>query len=342
MNPLRTITTLLCVAFCSHAFAEVQDIDKELPALTEKLAVKVKEQGKKKVAVVDFTDLEGSSQGELGKYIAEELSVDLVMIKRDFSVLDRANLNRILAEHKLTSKGLVDPDNAKKLGQFAGVDALILGTIIPRGKTSISLNAEIITTDTAEIVGAAKAEFKMDETVQQLIAHPSTEAVAKDSTDNLPTQHAPKLVKSFGEKGWRIEVQSLRIVNGNEYLLTVNFVNQNSNVVGWIALNSDQRFGTWHMKSTVFDPEGYEFAATGHDISGIGFGYWGNGFTGDATRCSPHDTISATIKYSSPPGRGAKPGPCRIKLSFLSLGQDGYGKFRTSIEHTILGEIKTE
>jgi len=42
------------------------------------------------------------------------------MSKRDFSVLDRANLNSILAEHKLTAKGLVDPENAKKLGMFSG------------------------------------------------------------------------------------------------------------------------------------------------------------------------------------------------------------------------------
>ena len=30
----------------------------------------------------------------------------------------------------MTATGLVDPENAKKLGQFAGVDALIIGTIL--------------------------------------------------------------------------------------------------------------------------------------------------------------------------------------------------------------------
>jgi len=70
--------------------------------------------GKKKVTVLDFTDLQGGAS-ELGKYIAEQLTVNLVMGKREFSVLDRANLKSILAEHKLTSTGLVDPENAKKL-----------------------------------------------------------------------------------------------------------------------------------------------------------------------------------------------------------------------------------
>src|SRR5215468_7972996 len=101
-------------------------MDNELSVLAEKLAVPIKEHGKKKVTVIDFTDLQGGSS-ELGRYIAEQLTVNLVMAKRDFAVLDRANLKSILAEHKLTASGLVDPENAKKLGMFAGVDALILG-----------------------------------------------------------------------------------------------------------------------------------------------------------------------------------------------------------------------
>jgi len=38
----------------------------------------------------------------------------------------------------------------------------------------VSLTAKIITTDTAEVVGAARAEFTVDETVQQLESKPNT------------------------------------------------------------------------------------------------------------------------------------------------------------------------
>src|SRR5258708_26166430 len=102
MKPSRTITVILCVLSCSYALAQTQDIDKELSTLAEKLAPSITEHGKKKIAVIDFTDLQGVSS-ELGKYIAEQLTVNLVMGKRDFSVLDRANLKSILAEHKLTA-----------------------------------------------------------------------------------------------------------------------------------------------------------------------------------------------------------------------------------------------
>jgi len=83
MNPLRLLTVILCVAVCSHALAQVQEMDKELSNLAEKLAAPIKDRSKKKVAVIDFTDLEGGSS-ELGKYIAEQLTVNLVLTKRDF------------------------------------------------------------------------------------------------------------------------------------------------------------------------------------------------------------------------------------------------------------------
>ena len=151
MNPRSLIISILCLILCGHTLAQAQDIDIELSNLTERLAGKIQAKDMKKVAVIDFTDLQGGSS-ELGKYIAEQMTVDFVMTNRVFTVLDRANLKRILAEHKLTATGLIDPDNAKKLGMFAGVDALILGTIIPKGQ-SISLTAKVITTETAEIVG---------------------------------------------------------------------------------------------------------------------------------------------------------------------------------------------
>jgi len=154
-----------------YSLARAQDMDTELTKLTENLATKMAAHGCKKVTVLDFTDLQGGSS-ELGKYIAEQLSVDFVMTNRDFSVLDRANLKSILAEHKLTATGLVDPENAKQLGKFAGVDALIIGNIIPKNQ-NINLTVKIITTETAEIVGGAKAEFKIDDIVRQFMSRPA-------------------------------------------------------------------------------------------------------------------------------------------------------------------------
>jgi TolB-like protein len=315
MKPLRLLTAILCIASCNRAFAQVQDIDKELSDLTERLAGPIKDHGKTKVAVIDFANLDGSSAGELGKYIAEQLTVDFVMGKRDFSVLDRANLRNILAEHKLTSKGLVDPDNAKKLGQFAGVDALILGTVIPKGTHTVSLTAKIITTDTAEVIGAARAEFTADATVRDLMSKPVAESNAGGAS-GLLQDDKPQAGKTFGDL--RVELQSLRIVNGKEYLLTMTVANQSKRTV-WVAVNHDTR-------AQLTDAQGSQFLVE-DNAAGIPLGtplvyMWQAPLRfSPATELAPNNSATGTLKFFSPEGKAPNAGACTVQIEFL-LGRE--------------------
>lgn len=197
MNLRPVLAALFAVALCGHA----QEMDTELATLAQKLAAPVKENGRKKVTVLDFTDLQGNTS-ELGRYIAEQLTVDLVMAKPGFSILDRANLNKILAEHKLTASGLVDPENAKKLGMFAGVDALILGTLTPKS-VNIDLTAKIITTDTAEIIGAAKGKIPHTDEVDALLTN--------TVPSNAPFSESSRQPSAAQTKGMQVDRNSQRI-----------------------------------------------------------------------------------------------------------------------------------
>lgn len=284
---MRAILLLtICSLLLGNAAIHAQEMDKELSTLADQLAGKIKDQGKKKIAVLDFTDLQGSSSGELGKYIAEQLTVDVVMEKRDFSVLDRANLKKILAEHKLTATGLVDPDNAKKLGMFAGVDALVMGTIVPKGN-AISLTAKIITTDTAEIVGAAKAQFQSDKTVQELISKPATSDPLGDVT---PKPDPNK--KLFGDLQARIE--SIKLLPGDQIYgyarLTLIITNTSATTTWGVAVNP-----SIYQYFNLFNERGDEFKAT--EISGIetAFEAYG-GFQGKVTDIPPNSAIKVVSK----------------------------------------------
>ena len=286
MNPKRLVTTILCLVLCGHALAQTQSMDTELSALTEKLAAQIKDHGSKKVTVLDFTDLQGGSS-ELGKYIAEQLTVDFVMTKRDFSVLDRANLKSILAEHKLTATGLVDPENAKKLGQFAGVDALIIGTIIPVN-TNINLTAKIITTDTAEIIGAAKAGFTADNTVQQFLSHPTKPESADQPASALP----PELKKPFGDLSVKIEsfLSSGNNVYGSERL-TLTITNASGTDIYGLAVDQDL-----YRNFNFHNSRGDWVEVT--DVSGVEKGYsqGGNDFHGSFTDIPPKSSITIVIQ----------------------------------------------
>lgn len=238
MNLSHLAGPMIVLLLANQSFAEVQEIDTELSKLAERLAAPIKENGKKKVTVLDFTDLQGGSS-ELGRYIAEQLTVDLVMAKRDFSVLDRANLKSILAEHKLTSQGLVDPDNAKKLGQFAGVDALILGTLTPKDQM-ISFTAKVITTDTAEIVAASKGEFKTEPTVQKLLSR-ATKVDSGSTSGETPPPKATAPRKLFGDL--QADVESFRLSKeANLYgfgVLTLTVTNASDSVTYGLAFKPD-------------------------------------------------------------------------------------------------------
>src|SRR5437588_6302133 len=118
---LRTtvyVVSLMLIGSPSHG--------QELKGVSSTLATKIGELGRKRVAVVDFTDLQGNVT-ELGRFLAEELSGALVNDSRGFRVIDRAHLKAILQEHKLAATGIIDPQTARQLGKIASVDTLVTG-----------------------------------------------------------------------------------------------------------------------------------------------------------------------------------------------------------------------
>jgi TolB-like protein len=124
--------------------------------------------GRKTVAVVDFTDLQGCVT-ELGRYMAEDVSVALASNAKGFEVVDRTNLKILMQEHKLASSGIIDPATARQLGKVAGVDALITGTIAPLSD-SVHISAKVLDTETARILGGITADIPRTRAVEELLA----------------------------------------------------------------------------------------------------------------------------------------------------------------------------
>jgi TolB-like protein len=157
----------------------------ELRTLASGLAEDIQASGKKTIAVVDFTDLQGNPT-ELGRYLAEELSVAMARTHKGFEVIDRAHLKAILTEHKLTASGLIDPATAKKLGQISGADVLLTGTMTPFSE-SVRIAVKALATDTARIIGADTAELPKTATIIELIGHG---VGGKDASSGAPPSRA--------------------------------------------------------------------------------------------------------------------------------------------------------
>jgi len=162
----KFIVVLLACWFVATGAARAQSLDQEMTKLADQVSKSLVSQSFKSVAAIDFTDLQGQPT-ELGRFLAEELAVDIVS-SGGVSMVDRANIKSILAEHKLTEEGLVNPENAKKLGEFAGVDVILTGNVTALDD-GIVLMVKAVATSSSRIVAAGRIKFPKTSEIQQLL-----------------------------------------------------------------------------------------------------------------------------------------------------------------------------
>jgi TolB-like protein len=201
----------------------------EINNLSISIAEKIARSGKKTIAVVDFTDLQGNIT-ELGRFLAEELSSELVSAGKAFEVVDRMHLRTILSEHKLSLTGLIDPKTVKRLGQVSGVDAIVIGTVTPFGE-SVRLSIKVLATDTAKIIGSSRGNIPKTQAIAELLAReiqtgtivaPGTAATTSSSI-KTPTSKKGRAV-DVGK--FLVEVESLKVTSKGDLMVALAYINQ--------------------------------------------------------------------------------------------------------------------
>jgi len=220
--------------------AIAQSFESEVAAISDAISASIVRAGKRKVAVLDFSDLQGNPN-ELGRFLSEQISLELVNGRKDFAVVDRASLNSILTEHNLTAMGLVNPDNAKKLGQFSGVDAIILGSITPL-ENEVILTAQIVATDTAEVVGAAREKIAKTEEIEQLLgrgldygpAQTGSGAVYKGTGKDFIAPNSRNVFENIA-----VDIVSFKISGPDNVIALVRVENRSRTNAVRIGLNSN-------------------------------------------------------------------------------------------------------
>lgn len=186
----KSLTTFFCILLLAFSIILPKltlAYEQEINSLSTAMAEKIVTAGKKTVAVVDFTDLQGNVT-ELGRFLAEEFSVAIAGTSKGFEVVDRTHLKSILAEHKLSATGLIDPQTARKLGQIAGVDAIITGTITPFGD-SIRVSVKVLDTATAKVISASTGNIAKTKAIEELLTRgiesPQSSGQQVPATGNL-------------------------------------------------------------------------------------------------------------------------------------------------------------
>ena len=170
-----TAALVASLVLSSPAARASDNLDAGIRELTQQIAAQMQKLGRKRLAVVDFGSLDGRVT-DLGRFVAEELSADLVLSGSDLRVLDRQNLSKIIQEQKLSVVGVTQPGAVQKLGQLAGADLLVAGTTVNLGD-SVRITAKVLSTATADIVGAAQATVPIDDTVARMLGDGTPAAV---------------------------------------------------------------------------------------------------------------------------------------------------------------------
>ena len=134
-------------------------------------------------AVLDFREAEPALEGT-GASVATLLQVKLSAAS-DAMLVERAELNEILAEHELTLSDAVAPGQAAKVGQLTGAEALITGRVF-NIQNRTHLVAKVVSTSSGRVFGAT-TDFekggKLDGAVDALAT--KVAGVLKDKVKDL-------------------------------------------------------------------------------------------------------------------------------------------------------------
>ncbi len=172
-------------------------------------SVNLKAKGVHSLAVTTF-----EGPGDSGRKLAELLTAKLVE-GQYFKVVEREKLLALEQEQVLGMTGVVDEKLAAKAGKVLGVDALVLGKVMPHaGQGRLMLSVRVVKTETGEILMARQVvgsnpdegrsmrrTFRKDEGERpEVMAKLAQNAAGKAAASLQP--HPVKVERGFENGGW--------------------------------------------------------------------------------------------------------------------------------------------
>lgn len=144
--PIVALTALLTCA----APAMLRAADKDDAADAKPLKKDGKQNATLTVAILDF-EANAPGSPDLGRQIGEALTATLTG-EDGFTLVDRSSMARTLQESELNLTGLVNTDQATKIGKLVGAKILVTGKVFPLDK-QLFFTAKLIGTETSLVEG---------------------------------------------------------------------------------------------------------------------------------------------------------------------------------------------
>jgi len=212
---MRKITSSIIVSLIllSSSSFGASNLEAGVAEVGKSIAQSMQKEGKKKIAVIEFSDL-NDNVNDLGRFLAEELINELLKNKEDkgYEIVERRQLNKVLKQLKLSSSGLLDPKSMKEVGKVLNVDAIVTGSLTDLGN-DIKVNARIISVESAKIISSASTKIPKVGSVAKLMGENSVKVTSSNSSSSTTTaQPSKKSTKGkhiFEDKDIQIEFKQL-------------------------------------------------------------------------------------------------------------------------------------
>lgn len=210
------VISLLFVIFSFKDAFAAANIEEGVGQLAEKISQKMIEGKKQKIAIVDFSDLNGNVTA-LGQFLAEELTTRLFDVAPGkFEVVERRMLLKLEEELILGQTGFIEEKSIKKMGQVLGVDAIVTGSMTDLGN-SVKINARLIGVDSAKVFAVAATDIPKTGTVADLIGKQAEKrpgTIQSAQTPNVQgrqkTPGTQGVEKVFQNDFFKVNVKSLK------------------------------------------------------------------------------------------------------------------------------------
>ena len=159
------VIALVAVA-CKHPSSAEVGLSEGVTRLSQQLSQSLgQQQTRLEVAILPFVDTQGRVY-VLGQYLSEKIVTALGREGR-FDLIERARLDRVMNELKLSSSELISDETASSIGNLIGADAIVIGTLTDLG-SGIDLNCRVVAPESGKILGTGTVVIARDAVVDRL------------------------------------------------------------------------------------------------------------------------------------------------------------------------------
>jgi TolB-like protein len=143
-----------------------------------------------RIAVLPFvpTQKEYEADNQFGKYFAEVLTGKITS-RKEFRVFERSRLDAVTKELALNLSGMINENEAKKIGELAPIDYILTGTFT-KMKSEVQVNGRIINVVSGEIDAGFSRRLGLNESLGSLF--PEIEIQTEKQSHTVKVQEKPK------------------------------------------------------------------------------------------------------------------------------------------------------